>query len=399
MEAVRLLPQSKILHEWWHEVKENFWQEDVKRSVKELLKELMESTMIQEIVQKTGVGYYKHAPAKRQDCRNGYYERSLVTQFGAIQGIKTPRTRKGGFKTTVFRRYKRHQEVVEDLIEGIFLAGVSTRRVGEAVSMLLDTKVSHGTVSNITRRLDAKVAAFHKEPIIDEYQYLFCDGLTIKVRYNGKYHNRRVLVIYGITLFGQRKLLAFLQAKGESQNAWEAVINSAYERGLKGENLKMIAQDGSPGLKAALKLVYPHVLIQRCWVHKMRNVSNYLKAADHDSCIKGARRIYSAKSKHLAMAEFKNWKRMWHKKAPKAVHCIEKDLDELLNFFDCPKNHWVRVRTTNIIERAFREVRRRTRVFSCFSNLKSTERIIYAIFAYWNNKWKDSPVKHFTQFC
>ena len=399
MEAVGLLPQETILQDWWLEVKDNFWKIDAKRRVKELVKDLMESTMITEIVKKTGVGYYKNAPEERQDYRNGYYERSLVTQFGIIQGIKTPRTRRGGFKTKVFRRYKRYQEVVEDLIEGIFLAGVSTRRVGEAVSKLLDTKVSHGTVSNITRRLDKKVGEFHREAIIDEYQYLICDGITIKVRYNGRYHNRKVLVIYGITLFGQRKLLAFMQAKGESQDAWEAIIHSVYNRGLKGENLKMIIQDGSAGLRAALRIVYPHAAIQRCWVHKMRNVSNYLKAAHHDDCIKGARKIYKAKAKHLAIAEFKNWKRIWSKKAPNAVHCIEKDLDELLNFLDCPKSHWVKVRTTNAIERSFKEVRRRTRVFSCFSNLQSTERIIYAIFVYLNNRWEERPIKHFTQFC
>jgi len=79
MEAVQLLPQETILQDWWHEVKDNFWQQDAKRRVKELLKDLMELTMIQEIVKKTGVGYYKHDPAKKQDCRNGYYERPLVT--------------------------------------------------------------------------------------------------------------------------------------------------------------------------------------------------------------------------------------------------------------------------------------------------------------------------------
>jgi putative transposase len=399
MEALRLLPQHKILQEWWREVKENFWEKDAKKQVKELLKELMESTMMQEIVQKTAVGYYKHDKDKRDDYRNGYYDRALVTQFGLIQGIKTPRLRKGGFKTKVFRRYKRHQEIVEDLIEDIFLAGVSTRRVGEAISKLLDTKVSHGTVSNITRRLDVKVKKFHRDPIIDEYQYLLCDGITIKVRYNSKYHRRKVLVIYGITFFGERKLVAFLQAKAESQNAWEALINNVYNRGLKGENLRMIITDGSTGLRSALSIVYPYATIQRCWVHKLRNVSNYLKKIYHDDCIKGARRIYNARNKHLAIAEFKNWKRMWRKKAPRAVHCLEKDLEKMLSFFDCPKNHWVRVRTTNAIERSFKEVRRRTRVFSCFSNLQSCERIIYAIFAYLNNKWKERPIKQFTQFC
>ena len=399
MEAVRLLPQETILQQWWQEVKDNFWEEDAKRQVKELLKELMESTMITEIVQKTGVGYYKHAKAKRIDYRNGYYNRTLVTQFGIIQDIKTPRTRKGGFKTKVFRRYKRYQEIVEDLIEDIFLAGVSTRRVGEAISKLLDTKVSHGTVSNITRRLDRKVKEFHQKPILDEYQYLFCDGITLKIRHGGKYHNRKVLVIYGITLFGKRKLLGFVQSQGESQSSWEGLLNSAFNRGLKGSHLKLITIDGAGGLKSALQIVYPHAAIQRCWAHKLRNVSNYLKKIYQEDCINDARRIYKAKNKYLALAEFKNWKKMWKRKAPKAIHCLEKDLEELLNFFDSPKNHWIRIRTTNVIERSFREVRRRTRVFSCFSNRQSCERIIYAIFAYLNSKWKDRPIKKFTQFC
>ena len=399
MEAVGLLPQSKILHEWWQEVKKNFWQEDAKRQVKELLKELMESTMITEITQKTGVGYYKRDKTKREDYRNGYYNRTLVTQFGIIQDIKTPRLRKGVFKTKVFRRYKHHQEIVEDLIEGIFLAGVSTRRVGEAISKLLDTKVSHGTVSNITRRLDVKVSQFHKSPILDEYQYLFCDGITLKIRRGGKYHNRKVLVVYGITLFGKRKLLDFVQANGESKEAWEGLLNSLYRRGLEGKNLKLITIDGSGGLKSALSIAYPHVPIQRCWAHKLRNVSNYLKKTHQDECMKGARKIYKARNKQQAIAEFKNWKRMWKLKTPNAIHCLEKDLEELLNFFDTPKNHWIRVRTTNVIERSFREVRRRTRVFSCFSNKQSCERIIYAIFTYLNNKWKERPIKQFTQFC
>lgn len=399
MEAVRLLPQRKILQDWWLEVKDNFWQDDAKQRVKTLLKELMESSMIAEITEKTGVGYYKHDKVKREDYRNGYYNRTLVTQFGIIQDIKTPRLRRGVFKTKVFRRYKRYQEIVEDLIEGIFLAGVSTRRVGEAISMLLDTKVSHGTVSNITRRLDRKVKEFHTSAVLDEYQYLFCDGITLKIRYGGRYHNRKVLVVYGITLFGERRLLGFVQAQGESQESWEGLLNSLYNRGLKGKDLKLITIDGSGGLKSALSIVYPHVPVQRCWAHKLRNVSNYLKKAYQDECMKEAGRIYKAKNKSQATAEFKKWEKVWKHKAPNAVHCLEKDLEELLNFFSAPKNHWIRIRTTNVIERSFREVRRRTRVFSCFSNKQSCERIIYAIFTYLNNKWKEHPIKQFTQFC
>jgi len=193
-------------------------------------------------------------------------------------------------------------------------------------------------------------------------------------------------------------MLGFVQSQGESQQAWEGLLNNLYNRGLKGSNVKLITIDGSGGLKSALGIVYPHVSIQRCWAHKLRNVSNYLKKAYHDECMKGARRIYKAKNRHRAMAEFKNWRRMWLRKAPRAVQCLEKDMEELLNFFYNPKKHWKRIRTTNVIERSFREVRRRTRVFSCFSNRQSCERIIYAIFAHLNGTWEDHPIKQFTQF-
>lgn len=398
METVKLLPQYKILQEWWLEVKENFWADSTKPKVLKLVKELIESSLQEELAIFTGTEPYQRPP-QRLYYRNGYYSRSLVTQFGTIEDIRVPTLRNASFKTKVFKRYKRYQDIVEDLIEDIFLAGVSTRRVGDAVSKLLDTTVSHGTVSNITRRLDTKVKEFHKSPLIDEYQYLILDAITLKIRYNGKYHNRRVLTAYGITVFGQRRLLDFVQAKGEPFEAWEGLLNNLYNRGLKGDNLKLITIDGSGGLHSALEVVYPHVPIQRCWAHKLRNVSNYLKKIYQDECIKGARRIYNAKSRHLAIAEFKNWKRMWLKKAPRAVHCLEKDLEELLHFFACPKKHWVRVRTTNVIERSFKEVRRRTRVFSCFSNKQSCERIIYAIFTHLNNQWKAKPLKEFTEFC
>jgi putative transposase len=391
----KLLPQSQILKQWWSEVKENFWQEDAKTKVKLLLKELMESTMKEELTELVRRDPYKR---KASLYRHGYYPRSLVTQFGLLEDIQVPRLRGLSFNTKVFKRYRRYQDLVEDLIEGIFLAGVSTRRVGEAVSKLIDTKVSHGTVSNITKRLDIKVQEFHKAPILDEYQYLIFDGITLKIRYGGKYHTRRILVAYGITLFGQRKLIGFRQAKGESQSAWEALMNSLYLRGLKGENLKLIAMDGSAGLKAAAELVYPHAKIQRCWAHKLRNVANYCKKAYEEELVDQARSIYKAHDRSKAIAEFKSWKKTWQSIAPEAVRCIEKDLEELLNFLDYPKSHQIKIRTTNAIERAFREVRRRTRVFSCFSNTASSERIIFAIFTHLNNNWQGKPLKQFTQF-
>lgn len=392
--AVKELPRKDILTEWWSEVKENFWEQDARPQMKQLLKELMQRTMIEELemVRRRDAGTVDSLLA-----RNGYYRRSLMTHVGLIQDLCVPRLRCGGFHTKVFRRYRRCERLVEDLIREIFLAGISTRRVGAAISALLETTVSSSTVSRITRGLDQHVRAFHTRPLLDEYQYLILDGITLKIRYNGAYRKRLVLVAYGITLFGQRVLLAFRQAKGESQTAWEALLNGLYHRGVTGQNLKLIVMDGSAGLRAAAELVYPEARIQRCWVHKLRNVAKVCPK-QHQRCVRDARRIYLAANRTQAYAAFQHWKQAWRRRCPKAVACLEQDLEELVSFYDCPVEHRIKVRTTNAIERSFREVRRRTNVFSCFSNTASTERIIYAIFTHLNQGWKDASLPGFTQF-
>lgn len=390
-EAIRQWSRKQILKDWWLEVKDNFWEDDVKANVKTLLKELMEQTLQMEIQQL--IAQTEPAP-----YRNGYYQRGLVTHYGLIPDLKVPRLRQGGFKTRVFTRYGRHQALVENLIEGIFLSGVSTRKVGEALAHLLETKVSATTVSRLTQRLDAKVATFHRRPLPDHFRYLVCDGITLKIKYHRRYHNRKVLVVYGITTEGKRELLDFRLSQGESRDAWEILLHSLYQRGLEGKPLTLLVMDGSAGLKRAAELVYPQAAIQRCWVHKLRNVANYCRKRFEADCLKQARKIYLAPTRTAAVAEFARWQNAWQAKCPKAVHCLHKDLDDLLACFAVPTPHRIHVRTTNAIERSFREVRRRTRVFSCFSNPASCERIIFAIFAHLNASWLDKPLAYFTQF-
>ena len=391
LDNVRLLRQDQILKDWWPEVKENFWDPNVKAKIKELLKTLMQQTLIEDM------------ELQRQQMpdpvyRNGYYPRTLVTEFGTIDELRIPRLRKGAFNNRVFERYQRHRTEVDNLLQNIFLAGVSTRRVGEILQPLLQTKVSATKVSRVCRKLDAHVTTYHKRTLIDEYQYLILDAINLKVRYNGKYHNRRVLAAFGITVFGKRELIDFKQAKGESQDAWESLLHSLYNRGLLGQHLKLIVMDGSAGLKAACELVYPNAKIQRCWFHKLQNVSGYCKKKYQQDCLNQARKIYKAKSRPHALREFKTWKKHWQRFCPKAVRCLEKDLENLLPFLDCPESHRIKVRTTNVIERTFREARRRIRVFSCFTNIQSSERILYAIFDHLNRRWKNQPLKLFTQF-
>ena len=135
---------------------------------------------------------------------------------------------------------------------------------------------------------------------------------------------------------------------------------------------------------------------QRCWAHKLRNLENKLKASQLP-CLEEAKLIYQADNGKAALQAFRQWQKRWQKRAPKAVTCLAQDLEELLAFFSCPQKHWRRVRTTNVIERLFVEVRRRIRTMCSFTTRSSCERILYAVFKRMNDYWTLHPLKDFTQ--
>lgn len=383
--------------EFVEESSENYFWDDIKRNIRDFLKDMIELGIEDEMDVYIGSEWYKH-DNERSDYRNGYYYRNLDTELGPMDNIKVPRSRLGLFHTKIFNRYSRRQRAVNEAICNVFLSGISTRDVSGAIKPLLETTFSSSCVSRIVKKLDKFVEAFHKRELIDEYQYLFLDGITLSVKGALKARKKIILVAYGITIFGKKELIAFRIASSESQSAWEAFLNDLYKRGLKGDGLKLIITDGCKGLKAALDTVYAYTKRQHCWVHKLRNVAKYLRKKDEKQVLSELKRVYRADNKREAVSMYKTWRKHWRKKYPKAIDCVERDIDELLNFMDFPVKHRIRIRTTNVIERSFREVRRRTRPMSCFTNDDSCNRIIYAIFTRLNNKWKEHPLIEFTQF-
>ena len=146
---------------------------------------------------------------------------------------------------------------------------------------------------------------------------------------------------------------------------------------------------------AALDDFYPESLRQRCWFHKMSNVLGKVRKAHVSACLKGLRKVYQAPHRSAAERAYQAWARRWAAKETAAVRCVEKDLDSLLAFFEMPKRHWRMLRTTNAIERCFREVRRRTRSIGCFVNDKSLDRMIYGLFRFMNEKRAGKVCKEF----
>jgi putative transposase len=294
---------------------------------------------------------------------------------------------------------QRRQEVVHDLIRQAFLRGISTRQVSQVLQPVLGEDYSAQTISNILRPLTAEVAQFHRAPLADHFIYLFLDGVVLKVRdFAGQVCRRVVLVAYGVLPNGKRKIIAFQLTHAESENAWSEFLHDLFQRGLQGQHLKLIITDGGTGLRAALPLVYPRVPVQLCWAHKMRNIADKVGRRE-GSCVAQAAAIYLAHSRSQAQRAFIHWRQAWQHRRPRAVACVERDLEHLLHFFSAPEGHWKKVRTTNVIERAFREVRRRTRPISSFCNDDSCQRIIYGVVAHLNSSWGSKPLPEFTQTC
>jgi putative transposase len=336
------------------------------------------------------------AATARKEYRNGFYERDWVTRFGTIR-LRIARARTKNFLPSALRSFQRRAEEVALLIREAFLRGISTRQVGRIVATFTGEPVSAQTVSRLTRSLDQAVEAFHQARLEDQWAYLFLDGVSLRMRRPGSRKRVQMLVAYGVKADGTRQLLAFLRSSGESQQDWEGLLRDLQQRGITGRKLQMIITDGCPGLAAAIKTLYPRVRHQRCWVHKMRNLVNGVRRADQEAIAASARAIYRADSRKQAEEAFRRFHKRWVERYPRLVRQLEKDLPELLNFFAFPQHLWKKLRTTNVIERVFVEVRRRTRPMVCFVNIASADRIIYSIFHRFNLEWRNRTLRLFTQ--
>ncbi len=355
------------------------WDTDYRHSARGALVDILEERMKSRI----DLHLEEMAAVSEYDRRNGSYSRHLLTELGDIE-IHIPRTRRMS-AVELIRAYSRRVRHVDRLILSCFVLGISTRKVAHALMPVLGEPVSATTVSRVARSLDSAVEAFHRRPLKSRYRFLVFDGVVLKRKTGAGSVKRVVLVALGITPEGKKEVIDFCIVQGESQNAWEAFVNDLYRRGLEAEELEMIITDGGKGLLAALPLVYPGIPTQRCWAHKTRNVLNYVRKADREALKADLHKISYASSIRQAQTAVGEFSGKWKHIYPKAVACLLADEEDLLSFLQIKEpDLWSQIRTTNAIERKFKEVRRRTRPMGVFADRTSMARILYAVFTYEN---------------
>jgi putative transposase len=237
----------------------------------------------------------------------------------------------------------------------------------------------------VAKQLDAAVAAFHRRPLKDIYRVLVLDGVVLKRKTGAGALARPVLVALGLRPDGKKEVVDFRLATAESAAQWEQFLGDLVRRGLTGERLEMLCVDGGSGLLAALPTAFPNIPVQRCWAHKIRNVLNKVRKPDQAAVKAGLHRIMNATILPVAWSAARRFADRWQDTYPKAVACLRADLADLLTCFRYPSLAQRKtVRTTNAIERRFREVRRRTRPMGTFQDRTSMERILFAVFMHEN---------------
>ncbi len=340
----------------------------------------------------------EHAALKTKEgkpalVRNGYHKTRKVAVGTNIVKVSVPRTRNrnGGdesFVSAIVPRYMRRSLKIDEAIPLLYLKGISTGNMEEALQKLLGDDVSGLSASNISRLKGNWRAEYNswlqRDLTNKKYCYIFADGIHTTVRFSEK--KLCLLVIIGVTESGHKELLAVNSGGRESQDDWEEVL-----RGLKGRNLQapsLAIGDGALGFWNAMRNVYPQTEWQRCWVHKKRNILQKMPDSVQSEANRFIDNIFNAEKKIDAEQAVEAFKKRFEHTQYRAVDCLLDSKDELLKFYDFPKEHWKHIRSTNAIESTFATVRLRTKSTRGMGTEETTFMMVFKLLEMAQKRWQ-----------
>ena len=318
---------------------------------------------------------YERSP-DRVDTRAGSYEQTLHTKAGEV-ALRVPKLRTLPFETQIIERYRRRESSVEEALIEMYLAGVSVRRVEDITEALWGTKVSPSTVSELNQKLAGRIEEWRARPIEGRYAYVWLDGIWLKRSWGGEVRNVSVLVAVGVNAEGYREVLGVAEGTKEDKASWLEFLKYLKGRGLAGTEL--FVTDKCLGLMESLGEVYPEARWQRCVVHWYRNVFTVVPRQKVKFVAAMLKAIHAQEDREAALQKAREVeKKLAAMKLDKAAKIVRDGVDETLAYMAFPREHWLKIRTTNPLERIMREIRRRTRVVGCFPDGNSAVLLVAA---------------------
>ena len=315
-----------------------------------------------------GAGRYERSQG-RQDTRAGHYERNLETKAGKVS-LKVPKLRRQTFETAIIERYQRRESSVEEALIEMYLAGVSVRRVEDITEALWGTRVSPSTVSNLNKKIYAKIEEWRHKPIEGEHPYVFLDGIVMKRSWAGEVRNVSLLVAIGVTAEGYREILGICEGAKEDKSGWSAFLRHLVDRGLEG--VELVVSDACRGLVESVSDYLPDTRWQRCVVHFYRNVFSHVPSTKVREVSHMLKAIHAQENRDTAAGKAEAVvAELRRQRMAKAADMVEQHVGETLTYYAFPDSHWIKLRTNNPLERIMREIRRRTRVVGAFPDGQS----------------------------
>lgn len=335
-----------------------------------------------EVEAKTGAGYGEKS-SERLAQRNGYRDRVWETRAGTVE-LRIPKLRKGSYFPGFLEPRRLAEKALTAVIQEAYVHGVSTRSVDDLVKAMGMSGISKSQVSRLCEEIDERVTAFLTRPIEGDWPYLWIDATYVKVREAGRIVSVAVTVATGVNADGRREVLGMDIGPSEAETFWTEFLRKLARRGLRG--VKLCVSDAHEGLKAAIAKVL-HATWQRCRVHFMRN------ALAHAG--KSGRRVVSAFiATAFAQDDADAAKAQWRKVADQLRPSLSRLADflddaeaDVLAYMGFPREHRVKIHSTNPIERLIGEIKRRTEVVGIFPNEQAVTRLVGAILLEQNDEW------------
>jgi len=345
---------------------------------------LMNEAMKLQRIDALGAAPYQRTEARRGHA-NGFKPKTVNSRLGRLE-LQVPQTRGVEFYPSVLERGERSERALKLAVAEMYVQGVSTRKVQQITQELCGLDVTSTQVSRAAKLLDEDLEAWRTRPL-SRTPYLILDARYEKVRHGGSVVDCAVFVAIGIAPDGKRSVLGTSVSLSEAEVHWREFLGSLIERGLHG--VEQIVSDAHEGLKAARKACFPGVPWQRCQFHLQQNAMQYVpKIAMRAEVAADLRTVFNAPDRNEAERQLALAVEKYAETAPRLSSWMEKNVPEGLTVFALPESHRRKLRTTNMLERLNKEIKRRTRVATLFPNEPSLLRLVSAVLMETSEEWE-----------
>lgn len=361
-------------------------------AIKKLLKNAIEGMLDAELTEQ--LGYERYSPSGRNsgNSRNGKTRKTLKNDNGQIE-ITVPRDRNSEFDPVIVKKYDRTIGPIEDKIISMYAKGMTTRDIQSHIGEIYGIDISPMLVSNITEKIVETAIQWQNRLLEPVYPIVFFDAIFYKVREDGKVKSKAAYSCLGINIEGKKDLLGLWVAETEGANFWHGVITELRNRGV--EDIFIACVDGLKGFPDAISSVFPHIEVQQCVIHLIRNTLRYIAYKDSKELMTDLKKVYKAPTEEAALQELDLVEEKWGKKYPLALKSWRTNWANISVFFKYPEEIRKIIYTTNIVESLHRQFRKVTKNRSVFPNDDALKKMLYLAYRDLSKKWT-MPVRDWT---